>query len=82
MIDNRKEFRNYYIASCVFTERFPELSEKIRNYVQNNYDVEIIAGRIISWQGKGNAYRRIIICIMHKFQFVKYLYTVKRSGKI
>ncbi len=32
----------YYIASCVFTERFPKLSEKVRNYVQSNYDMEIV----------------------------------------
>lgn len=43
---------NYYIASCVFTERFPELSEKIRNYVKNNYDMEIVRCCTPGWKVK------------------------------
>ncbi len=31
-----------YIASCVFTETYPELSEKIQSYVKNRWNMEIV----------------------------------------
>lgn len=43
---------NYYIASCVFTERFPELSEKIRDYVQKSSGMEIIRCCTPGWKVK------------------------------
>ena len=32
----------YYIASCVFTSGFPELSKKIQEHVEKRYDAEIV----------------------------------------
>ncbi len=43
---------NYYISSCVFTERFPELSERIRKYVINHYDMEIVRCCTPGWKVK------------------------------
>jgi len=33
---------SYYIAACVFTERFPELSAKIQQYIKQRYDMQIL----------------------------------------
>lgn len=33
---------SYYIAACVFTERFPELSEKIQRYIKERHDMTIL----------------------------------------
>jgi len=33
---------SYYIAACVFTERFPELSAKIQQYIKQRYDMPIL----------------------------------------
>ncbi|MBO6040213.1 MAG: hypothetical protein J6P58_03305 [Oscillospiraceae bacterium] len=33
---------NYYIASCVFTSQFPELSEKIREYIRKRWGFETV----------------------------------------
>ena len=32
----------YYIASCVFTSQFPELSMKIQSYVRERFGYEIV----------------------------------------
>ena len=34
--------KTYYIASCVFTSRFPSLSMRIREYVDERFGCEII----------------------------------------
>lgn len=34
------EQMKYYIASCVFTAQFPELSRRIREWVQANCELE------------------------------------------
>ena len=34
--------RNYYIASCVFTSQFPELSFRIQEYIKNRWGYEIV----------------------------------------
>ncbi|MBQ1367877.1 MAG: hypothetical protein IIY45_07280, partial [Firmicutes bacterium] len=31
-----------YIASCVFTSQFPELSLRIQNYVREHFDLKIV----------------------------------------
>ena len=33
---------NYYIASCVFTAKYPELSQKIRQYISDRYQMPIV----------------------------------------
>ncbi len=33
---------NYYIASCVFTSKYPELSRKIQDYIRKRFDFEIV----------------------------------------
>ena len=32
----------YYIASCVFTAQFPELSQRIQDYVTSRFDLEVV----------------------------------------
>ena len=34
--------REYYIASCVFTSGYPELSRKLQNYIKERYDIPIV----------------------------------------
>ncbi|MDD3221414.1 MAG: hypothetical protein EOM34_03510 [Clostridia bacterium] len=34
--------KNYYIASCIFTSKYPKLSEVIQNYVQEHFNYEIV----------------------------------------
>ncbi|MBQ6195838.1 MAG: hypothetical protein IJK47_00195 [Lachnospiraceae bacterium] len=34
--------KNYYIASCVFTSQFPELSWRIQTYVRKRWGFEIV----------------------------------------
>ena len=34
--------RSYYIASCVFTAKYPELSFKIQKYVENRFSMPIV----------------------------------------
>ena len=33
---------NIYIASCVFTSQFPELSLRIQNYVKDRFDLKVV----------------------------------------
>ena len=33
---------NYYIASCVFTSKYPELSKKIQQYIQDRFQMPIV----------------------------------------
>ena len=33
---------SYYIASCLFTAQFPELSLKIQEYIQSKSDIQIV----------------------------------------
>ena len=33
---------SYYIAACVFTDRFPELSGKIQKYIKERHGIEIL----------------------------------------
>ncbi len=33
---------NYYIASCVFTSRFPELSSRIQDYIRTRWNMPIV----------------------------------------
>ena len=42
--------REYYIASCVFTSQFPELSSRIRRYVSERYGMEIVRCCIPKYQ--------------------------------
>jgi len=34
--------KEYYVASCVFTSRFPQLSDKIQRYLRERYDMPIV----------------------------------------
>ena len=34
--------KKYYIASCVFTSKFPALSIRIQNYVRERFDMDIV----------------------------------------
>lgn len=34
--------KEYYIASCVFTAKYPELSMKIQRYIKDKYDIPIV----------------------------------------
>ncbi len=34
--------RTYYIASCVFTAQFPELSFRIQNYVEGRFSIPVV----------------------------------------
>lgn len=34
--------KTYYIASCVFTSKFPELSLRIQNYIQERFGYDIV----------------------------------------
>ncbi|HHX37967.1 MAG TPA: hypothetical protein GX717_08310, partial [Clostridiaceae bacterium] len=34
--------QNYYIASCVFTSRYPQLSQKIQTYVAKHYGLTVV----------------------------------------
>lgn len=34
--------KHYYITSCVFTSRFPELSQRIQDYVTKRFGFEIV----------------------------------------
>lgn len=43
---------NYYIASCVFTAQFPELSKIIRDYVASRFGFEIIRCCVPNWKVK------------------------------
>lgn len=45
-------FMKYYIASCMFTSRFPQLSWKIQNYIAERGDIEIIRCCTPSWKVK------------------------------
>ena len=40
----------YYIASCVFTSKYPELSRKIQEYVSSNVDVAIVRCCVPGWK--------------------------------
>lgn len=42
----------YYIASCMFTSRYPQLSRKIQNYITERGDIEIIRCCTPSWKVK------------------------------
>lgn len=42
----------YYIASCVFSAKFPELSRKIREYVSSAYGIEVIRCCVPKWKVK------------------------------
>ncbi len=33
---------DYYIASCIFTERYPDVSDRIQKYIKNRYGMEIV----------------------------------------
>ncbi|MDO4617540.1 MAG: hypothetical protein Q4B03_08825 [Lachnospiraceae bacterium] len=33
---------DYYIASCVFTSQFPNLSRRIQNYISDRYQMEVV----------------------------------------
>ena len=33
---------NYYIASCVFTSQFPELSSRIQSYIRKRFEMDIV----------------------------------------
>ena len=43
---------NYYIASCVFTTKFPELSFRIQEYVRKRGDIEIVRCCVPSYKLK------------------------------
>ncbi len=33
---------SYYIAACVFTSKFPELSERIQLYIKSRFDIKLL----------------------------------------
>ena len=41
---------NYYIASCVFTARFPELSHKIQTYISTRRDLSLVRCCVPKWK--------------------------------
>lgn len=41
---------NFYIASCVFTAKYPELSNKIMDYVATKSDIEIVRCCVPGWK--------------------------------
>ena len=41
---------NYYIASCVFTSKYPELSYIIQNYVAKNTNLSIVRCCVPEWK--------------------------------
>lgn len=43
---------NYYIASCVFTAKYPELSSKIQKYVASFEDITIVRCCVPGWKQK------------------------------
>lgn len=49
--------KTYYIASCLFTARFPETSIKIQKYVENRSDIEILRCCIPNFRIKENTER-------------------------
>ena len=49
--------KTYYIASCLFTARFPETSIKIQKYVENRFDIEILRCCIPNFRVKENTER-------------------------
>ena len=34
--------QTYYIASCVFTSKYPELSKKIQQYIHDRFGMQIV----------------------------------------
>ncbi len=49
--------KTYYIASCLFTARFPETSIKIQKYVENRFDIEILRCCIPNFRVRENTER-------------------------
>lgn len=49
--------KTYYIASCLFTARFPKTSIKIQKYVENRFDIEILRCCIPNFRVKENTER-------------------------
>lgn len=43
---------NYYIAGCVFSVRFPELSKRIREYAEEHYGLNILRCCVPNWKVK------------------------------
>lgn len=43
---------NYYIASCVFTSKYPELSNRIQEYVASLEEYEIVRCCVPKWKQK------------------------------
>lgn len=41
-IQRERSMRTYYIASCVFTSKFPALSFRIQNYIRKRFGFEIV----------------------------------------
>lgn len=41
---------NYYISSCVFTKQFPELSHRIREYVEAHYHFQTVRCCVPDWK--------------------------------
>lgn len=41
---------NYYIASCVFTSKYPELSKKIQDYVATKTGIHIVRCCVPGWK--------------------------------
>lgn len=42
----------YYIASCVFTSKYPDLSRRIQNYISSNTDLTIVRCCVPGWKTK------------------------------
>ena len=54
---------NYYIASCVFTSQFPELSLQIRDYIKSRWNFNIVRCCVPKYKIKDEEqtqYRKII----------------------
>lgn len=49
--------RKYYIASCLFTARFPDISLKVQNYIESRSDIEIVRCCIPNFRVKQNTDR-------------------------
>lgn len=41
---------NYYIASCVFTAKYPELSSRIQEYVELSSNLSIVRCCVPGWK--------------------------------
>ena len=56
-MNNIHTVKKYYIASCLFTARFPETSLKIQNYIRTKSDIDIVRCCIPNYKVQFNTER-------------------------